>query len=84
MHIYGIIVCGGCYHVCYQHNVSVFLICYLPTASNYRMELDVCTHVGKEETNSQFTCYEQLHSNQNNETPLPPIVYGPVTFTTDM
>ena len=49
-------------------NVSAFLISYLPTASNYGMELDECTQVGKEETNSKFTCYEQLHSNQNNET----------------
>ena len=52
----------------YCHNVSAFLISYLPTASSYGMELDVCTHVGKEETNSKFACYEQLHSNQNNET----------------
>ena len=54
-------------------NVSAFLICYLPTASNYGMELDECTHVGKEETNRKFTCYEQLHSNQNTETSPPPL-----------
>ena len=66
--------------------MSAFLICYLPTASNYGMELDECTHVGEEETNSKFTCYEQLHYIQNTETPPPPppIVYGPVGFTVNI
>ena len=58
MHIYGKTVYGCCCHVCYYYNVSVFLISCLPTSSNYGMELDVFTHVGKEETNSKFTCYE--------------------------
>ena len=88
-------------HICCDLNVSGVLLPPPPPPTKHCLESIClmplyytlfCVQSWKVEVKRKFTCYQQLHSNENTATFTPPpppaplllLVYGPVAFTINM